>query len=366
MIRAIRWACFFTVGFATNALVVLVVLAYLPYWWFKVRGKIGKPFAKPKAVVAPSEILRLAKDDDLRDGVFVDHDDTHNLLCHQGRVHFNTLAGRHVSNSVMLHESLDPKGSLFRYSPHGYREWPSGDMAMGWCRAYVLSDRQDPHLVDELASHFIKNCFTLAWYNGELATRAACGGLSVDNEGWPRGKTIFGWKWPFKWGLSQPITGPAYFTGAAILALAAKETGKWRYWLIYGLHWFVCFGWFWSLVPYVYTKKRQWYYSAHITQTALFVLGRCGIKKKHAMRWIAETAAPTKGVVNPFIAGMANEFGALSDEGRDFAISILLSGYKDWWPQQMFAHRSELKIDRFEGKKLYSQMGLALHELGVK
>ena len=354
MINRVRWLLFFTIGFLTNALMVLLHLAFLPWFWFKVRGSHGTRFM-PMRIIDPISIWQKSQVDDLRNGVYLDHPDTHGLMVHAGRLWRNRLDGRLDLNVEILKGAVTPEGSLYRFAPGGHKEPPSGDMLAAFCYGYVLSGVHAPDLLARVANHYIRNCFCLADKDGKLSTRSSNGGLSVvDGEGWPIPKT--------KYGLAQPMTGPAYISAAALLALAGRECG-FRYWLIYGLHWFCCFGWFWYLVPYMYTKTQHWFYSAHVAQMGLHVLGQCMTPKRWAMNWIAEKASLAPGVVQPFVGAMAYWNGALSNEGRDSARAALLSGYRPVWPQHAFTSSEVLEIDDMHGKNLHSMMALSAYQL---
>jgi hypothetical protein len=366
--RILRWSLYFPARIL-DAIATLAFMLYLPYFYFKVRKELpGAEKIIPRPKYKPEDIIALGPKDDIRDEIYSNSTDSHNLLVHAGQAFF------HPENAErMLEEGLTPTGSLYRYVPGGYKEAPSGDMLAAWLYVYALTGIKRPDLLKKLVYHYIGNCMVLADKNNKFTARSSNSGVNfLDADGWPLGKEV-GFTVPFiekyvklftiPFGISQPTTPGAYLNTASILALAARDIG-WHWNLAYWFHYWTNNGWFHERFPYFFTKTETWYYTAHIASLSLYVLNKCKSGKKFGLRWIAEICAP-EGNMQPFIAGMANECGALSEENRKLALDTLMS-QRPIWPQHMPVNNSYLKIDHIGNDMRYSMMALAAHQLMKK
>lgn len=343
-----RWVIYLTVSRIMDLLAIVLITIYMPYFWFKVRKKGAwseVPSSYPDKVHDLDEIIAKAYKDPLRDTYFLDHNDAHTALIHSSL--WLLQPGLAEKGLELL---LTPENSLYRRCPNDEAHLsPSGDGLSSWVFAYLVADLKRPDLVERLVKHYMKNCFALSWY-GRIDARSSNAGFNVIDGGWPTNKP----KWPFKWGFSQPNAGPQYFTTAAILALAATEIeGYWP--ILYKMHYWLGFGWFWELFPIQYFggNERQWYYSHHISQLNLWSLSVLRGGKKWPLKYIAEWVTPT---ANPWIAGMANSRKALSKAKQDEAIKVLERTLAVW-PQGYVNDQYFLNNKDFQG--LYSSMALA-------
>jgi hypothetical protein len=374
LILTVRWLMFFTVGFVTNALIAVLLVAYSLYFRLFVARKVANPLnISPTNEERLTEILTAPEL--YREAGVVDSDDTHGLLLHVGAAREARSIFALVSSRVYVGGGDDI--TLFRYPYYReggasrHKETPSGDMLVGWV-AYAsewIKARGDHPLRQNLrfdlrglTDTYIKNCFTLNDKDGGLSDRASNGGLSFTHHGPPKGKKILGFTFP--WGMALPITPPAALTTLSLLTLAGKELGL-KYKLIKAVYSFVTFGWLWKMLPYLYTKNNLWYYTSHISAMALGVIydnSSCGLEKlmvKQGMRWIGETARIGPNNVNPFIMGWVAP--GLSKESKELSMQIL-SHIEMEWPQYVPRDNGFLSA-KVNPKGLVSLKRLALIQL---
>lgn len=317
-------------------------------------GKWGSQ-GTPTPRIAPEALIARGPLDPLRDKYFSKNGDTHNLMCQVGHGYFH----KEIADE-MFNLAVTPNGSLYRRVPHREDEWgpdPSLDMLAAACYFYVVAGCKNKKMLSRLASHHWKNCFNLENKDGNMSGRCENSGMQlIKGNAFPKGKKILGITIPF--GITKPTVGQAYLTTAALLSLAAYELGgkwKWRYrfWRL------IQFGWFWEKYPWlplVYKGENYvWSYVGHVCQMALFVIHKTGHDMTKGLRWCAVDNAP-RGQLQPFMAGMAAECGALSHDEKEQALMWLCSRSESWpqhFPSRGYNHWN---ADGPEGKELWSMM----------
>ena len=332
--RITRWALFFP-GKILDYLVILAQLFYLPYFLLKVKPKVQALPLNLKRKDTLEEIIKKAVYAPTDKYKFIGNDD-HTLLIQDANGKLFPERAKKLIEQVVR-----PSGSLYRKYPKNDPIGVSGECLTSWvyCYTYWSIDRKD--LVKKVATSYLANCFGVTWERRQgVSARSSNGGLATVVDGWPIGEK---W-WKRDWGIMQPITGPAFFTSQALLALASKELGGlWH--LAYYLHWLICGGWFYSAVPVMFFKTQRWYYAEHITAMNLWVLNKLKGGYKHGLKWIAQDLAPA-GNAQPWITGFAWSAGAIDEDFRQKAIKTLESFDNPvMWPQNY------PKDDKF----LYSQ-----------
>jgi hypothetical protein len=317
-----RWFLFFPARIF-DLLVLFIMILVTPYFWFKIRQKHGVYLKlDPKADL--QAIIEKGKLDPVDQYGFV-RPETHGLLQQAGNGLFHP-----ERREKLLEQIIYDSGTLYRRFPNDeYHLGPSGDGISSWVFAYNLWGAKRPDLVRKIAMHYLKNCFGLWWNSGNgVSARSSNGGVSAVVDGWPVGQK---W-WPFKWGIMQPSTGPGYYTGAALFALAAKELGGlWH--VVYAAHYMLLGGWFFEWVPILYTKTETWYYTHHITALNAWSLHKTRGGYQWALKWIADLVSPS-GNAQPTICGLAWNAGAINQAKRNQAIATLrtVKG-AHYWPQ---------------------------------
>lgn len=317
-----RWALFIPMR-VVDFLVFILMFLIVPYFWFKIRKNHGNYLhLAPKGSL--DDIISKGRLDEVDEYGFV-RPETHCLLQQAGNGLFNQ-----ERRERLLEQVLYPSGTLHRRYPNDeHHLGPSGDGISSWVSSYILWSVKRPDLVKCLALHYLKNCFGIWWNSGNgVSARSSNGGVSVVVDGWPIGRP---W-WKRKWGIMQPSTGPGYYTGAALFALAAKELGGiWK--AVYWLHWSLLGGWCFDLIPIVYTKNETWYYTHHITALNAWSLNKLRGSHRWALKWIADLVSPA-GNAQPTICALAWNAGAITTSKHNQAVATLLSvkGYH-YWPQ---------------------------------
>lgn len=317
-----RWALFIPMR-VVDFLVFIIMFLVAPYFWFSIRKKQGEYLhLHPKGTL--DAIIQKGKEDPADEYGFI-RPETHCLLQQAGNGLLNI-----DRREKLLEQVLYPSGTLHRRYPNDELHLgPSGDGISSWVFSYILWGVKRPDLLKKLAWHYLKNCFGIWWNSGNgISARSSNGGVSVVVDGWPIGRP---W-WKRKWGIMQPSTGPGYFTGAALFALAAKELGGlWH--IVYRLHWLLLGGWCFDLIPVLYTKTETWYYTHHITALNIWSLHQSRGGHRWALKWIADLISPS-GNAQPTICALAWNIGAINTAKHNQAVSTLLSvqGYH-YWPQ---------------------------------
>jgi hypothetical protein len=317
-----RWLVFFPARIF-DLLVILIMAVLMPYFWFKIRKKHGE-YLKLSPKGRLKDIAIKGFKDPVDDFGFV-RPESHTLLQQAGNGLLNP-----DRQQKLLEQVIYPNDTLYRQFPNDeHHLGPSGDGISSWVFAYNLWGAKRPDLVKRLAVHYLKNCFGIWWNSGNgVSARSSNGGVSIVVDGWPKGKS---W-WKYNWGIMQPTTGPGYFTGAALFALAAKELGGiWK--LVYAFHYTMLGGWFWELAPVMYTKTETWYYTHHITAINLWSLHKTRGGYKWALKWIADLVSPS-GNAQPTICALAWNAGAINNSKHNQAVSTLLTVQgAHYWPQ---------------------------------
>ena len=317
-----------------DALVVLVAICILPYFILFKRGKWG---AKKPAVknIDLNDLIGRGPKDPERDGIYSDSTDNHNLMTHIGHGFFHP-----GQTELMINGATSLKGELFRKVPGKYGLDPSNDILAAWCYFYVVCNLKCSYLVKDVADKWWRSCLNLLNKDGKQSDRCANAGVI--------------WGCPNSWmGLSKPTIGSSYLSGAALLALAARELGgKWKF--RYYMFKLLSFGWFWERFPWMPTAKHPFGYVGHVCQMCLYVIHKCGHNMEPGLRWIAVDNAPRQGI-QPFIGGMAAECGVLTAKEKANALEWLLAQATEW-PQHFH-------ISKKKDFKLWSMMAHAAVQL---
>lgn len=160
-------------------------------------------------------------------------------------------------------ELLQKDGSLIRrLHPDGImeRDVVSGDTVVSWFFANELADRKvSDETLKLVADTYIKNLGTLSYDSygqGYVSARCSNFGVNIALD------SDFA-------NLSQPATGPQYYTTAAVLASSYHLGFKYK--AMFWGHWLLMGGWYWAWAPMVYPDQESWWYVRDITMKALYV-----------------------------------------------------------------------------------------------
>lgn len=345
-LKIARWLVVFP--FRIFDLITMVgSLVYLPYFWFKVRGKWGTPGLQPKPLISVDELILLGSHSPVSEHGFM-LPESHTLLANAGNCFFHPKRAE-----KLLEKVLYPSGYLYRKYPEDETIGASGDCISSWTHAYVLSGAKRPDLVKKLAWHFLKNCFGLYWEaKGGVTDRANTCGVNFCIDAWPYQKLGFGF--------SSPSTGGTFFTAQALFTLAAREVGGlWK--LVSILHWWLFCGWFWYFIPALYFKSDPLYYTQHIIGINLWTLNKLTGWYKFPMKWVTKWIAPG-GNIHPILGALAWNMGCLSKKDAEQALGLARSSYH-CWPQHPPTDASFFSYDpRYPETSLYAMAAFLLSQ----
>ncbi len=277
------------------AVLIVKVFAREPY-----KAERIEPYTKPTGSLEDL-INRGNTYNRIRNEVYDDSTDSHNGLLHS----YLWTMPAHQSKALQgLTQLLDKDGGTIRIYPEEECAPTSIDCLAGWLYAYVVSETKAPHLVKRLARHYLKYCLGIKDVRGKVSARCSNSGLNYCFDGYLK--------------LNQPAFGPAYYTSAALFALAAKESSGldklfWK--SIYYAHFILMGGWVWWIKPKLnigYFSGKAIYYANHVTAISLYVLAKAnGLDPltKYAFKDLAFDE-PYQNI-NPWIYVPAIEVGAI-------------------------------------------------------
>jgi len=319
-VKLLRWLWWATIGRFFDALCVVTTMGFLPIWYFILRPRgWGNPYKEPKPTMTVEELIALGPKDPMRDGYYSDVEDYHGLMCQVGQGYFE-------SNPVtMEHGSITADGSLWRYVPRGLKPSdspPSVDMLAAYCYFHIVTGSKLPALnLRDVADHFIQNIFTILDLNGRVSPRCTTGGVTFSSHP----ETFLR--------LTKPSLGQEAVVASALLALAKKELGGFKYAFFYYLHYWAHFVWFWRLFPWLPfilgTKNYAFSYVGWVCAMGLHVLQQTVGSGARGLRWCALTAKSRQGV-QPYIGALANLAGVLPEREIQSALAWLLYSHPVW------------------------------------
>jgi hypothetical protein len=325
-----RWLFFFP-SKIIDYIVIFLQLLLVPYFLLKVKNKNGnrivlnkldsfEQYTKVESIIQKARL-------NLPDIYGFQRNESHGLLQQAG----NGLVFPEVKEKL-LEQTIKQSGAICRRFPDDETHiGNSGDALSSWVFCYLLWQVKRPDLVKKVATHYFKWAFGMLWEarNG-VSARSSNGGIAPIVDGWPASHNKR-W-WPFKWGIAQPITGPAFFTSQAILGLAKKELGG--LWIpLYYMHWLVCGGWFYSVFPILHFKNELFYYTHQITAMNLWSLNKTVGDYKWGLNWLANKISPAHNA-QPFICAVAWDAKAIDKDLKNKAL-LTLCNIKGahFWPQ---------------------------------
>lgn len=326
MYQFIRWLLFFPAKII-DYLAILLQLLYLPYFLLFVKGKHGylihlNQVDINQKIVDIETKAKLSAPDEYG----FQRPESHALLQQAG----SGLLNPHLQDKL-LEQTVNIDGSIRRRFPMEESHiGNSGDCLSSWVFCYVLWGSKRKDLLRRVATHYLKNCFGMIWQSkNKVSVRSSNGGISAVADGWK--------------GLSQPITGPAFFTTQALLGVAKRDLGGIWY-TVYYIHWMLCGGWFYSLWPVFYFKNDLLYYVHIITAMNLWTLNKTTGRYRIALKRLQKIAPA--GNTHPFLCGLINDCGLLSEDVRYRAV-LTLCNIKGahYWPQHNPSSQKFLKGD---------------------
>ena len=291
----LHWLMFFFVGLPIQGLIYFVYPFIYAAWLVLVfRPTTHKE--QPSHEVISNPLLGRAT---IHNGALLDNEDDHGAFSMYGFIQKEGL------------ELLQKDGSLLRKLERDGRmnRWAvSGDVVVAWFFANTLAERRaSDEVLKNVVDTYIHNLGTLSHDEkiGEyVSARCANFGVNLAKDS----DFIY---------LSQPATGPQFYTTSAVLASAYHLGFKYK--AMFWAHWALMGGWYWAWAPVLYPEKNSLLYTRDITMKALYVnLQVFGPRWwiTRPMRFINDTIATHNNDL--FDAMMGREIGELPSAMNPF------------------------------------------------
>lgn len=225
------------------------------------------------------------------DGALLDNPDDHGAFSMYGFIQKEGLELLQKDGSLL--RGIEKDGSLNRWAV-------SGDVVVSWYFANALAVRPvSDAVLRNVTDTYIKNLGTLSKDEEGEYVSSRCANFGVN---YAKDSEFFK--------LTQPATGPQYYTTAAVLA-GSYHLG-FKYKAMFWAHWVVMGGWYWAWAPVLYPDQTSLWYTRDITMKSLYVQlqvfgPRWWITKP--MKFINDTISTHKNDL--FDAMMGREIGEL-------------------------------------------------------
>jgi hypothetical protein len=244
----LKWLVFLTAGLAFQGLVYVVYPVVYAAWVLFIHKPITSK-QKPKHQFNLTPGVGTAT---IFNGALLDGVDDHGAFAMYGFIQKEGLELLQEDGSLIRKRNAD--GSMNRNSV-------SGDTVVSWFFANELADRKaSDSVIKSVADTYMKNLGTLSYDEfGQGYVSARCANFGVN---------IGAYDSDFL-SLTQPATGPQYYTTAAVLAGAYNQGFKYK--TLFWAHWVLMGGWYWAWAPTLYLKQDELVYPRDITMKALYV-----------------------------------------------------------------------------------------------
>lgn len=243
----LRWLLFYLVGLPIQGLIYLIYPLVYVLWLALVFRPTNNKIAPQHEAISDPNVGRAT----VHNGMLLDNADDHGAFSMYGFVQKEGLELLQKDGSLI--RKLNPDGSM-------NREYVSGDVTVAWFFANELADRKaSDQVVKNVVDIYVKNLGTLSYdatAQGYVSARCSNFGVNqaLDSDFMK---------------LSQPATGPQYYTTAAVLASAYNLGFKYK--AMFWAHWLVMGGWYWAWAPVIYPDQNTWLYARDITMKSLYV-----------------------------------------------------------------------------------------------
>ena len=242
----LQWLLFLFVGLPIQvAVYILYPLVYV-LWLVFMSTPIGHKQQSSHEAITDPNVGRAT----LFNGALLDNADDHGAFSMYGFIQKEGLELLQTNGSLI--RKLNADGTMNRWAV-------SGDVTVAWFFANELADRKaSDEVVKSVADTYIKNLGTLSNDGDGEYVSARCSNFGVN---YAKDSEFLK--------LSQPATGPQYYTTAAVLA-GSYHLG-FKYKALFWAHWLVMGGWYWAWAPIIQPNRDTWLYTQDITMKALYV-----------------------------------------------------------------------------------------------
>lgn len=243
----LRWLLFSTIGLLFQGVIyILYPIVYIIWSLVIYKPIFSKEMPEHQFILPPSTGTAT-----IFNGALLSNADNHGALSQYGFIQKEGLELLQKDGSFI--RKLNADGSMAR-------DVVSGDVVVAWYFANELADRKaSDEIIKSVTDTYINNLGTLSYDEfgqGYVSVRCANFGVNtaLDSDFLK---------------LSQPATGPQYYTTAAALA-GAYHLG-FKYKALFWGHWLLMGGWYWAWAPMIYPDQESWWYVRDITMKALYV-----------------------------------------------------------------------------------------------
>lgn len=297
----LRWLLFTFVGLPIQGVVYLVYPLVYVFWLMFIFKPTFQKQSSTHEIISDPNVGKAT----IYNGAILDNADDHGAFSMYGFIQKEGLELLQKDGSLL--RKLEKDGSMNRWAV-------SGDVVVAWFFANALADRPaSQEVVKSVADTYIKNLGTLSYdevAQGYVSSRCSNFGVNqaLDSDFLK---------------LSQPATGPQFYTTSAVLASVYNLGFKYK--AMFWAHWVLMGGWYWAWAPVLYPDQTSLWYTRDITMKALYVhlqvFGpRWWIKKP--MQFINDKIATHHNDL--FNAMMGREIGPLPS-----AMNSFFSQYED-------------------------------------
>lgn len=243
----IRWLLFIFIGLPIQVVVYLLYpVVYVIWRIFIFKSVLNKQKPTHQEISNPLEGRAT-----IHDGALLDNVDDHGAFTMYGFLQKEGLELLQKEGNFI--RKLNPDGSMVRWGV-------SGDVVVAWFFANMLAIRPASNgLLQKTVNTYIKNLGTLSYdeiAQGYVSARCSNFGVNAAKD------SDF-----LK--LSQPATGPQFYTSSAVLA-SAYHLGL-KYKILFWTHWILMGGWYWAWAPILYPNQTDLWYTRDITMKSLYI-----------------------------------------------------------------------------------------------
>lgn len=242
-----KWILFLTVGLLGQ------VVVYFLYPWLVLIWAlfVYQPVDHKPIVHHDFNIPLILGTKTMAGGHLLDNADNHGALSQYGFIQKEGLELLQVDGALIrkYYDNAPPDQSVV-----------SGDVVIAWFFANTLAERKvSDEVLKKVVDHYLINLGTTSNDNfGSGYVSARCANFGINYA--PDSEFL---------GITQPATGPQYYTTAAVLASAYHLGFKYK--ALFWTHFVVMGGWYWAWVPMIYPDYDTWWYVRDTTMKSLYV-----------------------------------------------------------------------------------------------
>lgn len=242
----LQWLLFTFIGLPVQfAVYILYPFIYAAWFVLVFKPSTYKQQPMHEAVYNPLAGRALS-----HNGALLDNEDDHGAFTMYGFIQQEGLELLQKDGSLL--RRLEKDGSMNRWAV-------SGDVVVAWFFANTLAERPaSEKVLKSVVDTYINNLGTLSKDEHGEYVSSRCANFGVN---YAKDSEFLK--------LTQPATGPQYYTTAAVLASAYHLGFKYK--ALFWAHWALMGGWYWAWAPTLYPEQGSLSYTRDITMKSLYV-----------------------------------------------------------------------------------------------